>query len=85
MKTRPEAEAKPNNTRTSANVKALGEALEELKTEGILFSIDSDKRFDGRRLSDVHYSVYATSEFTTEVKAASARLNDSQRQLGLTR
>lgn len=70
-----------NNKRMSANVSALDAALDELRAEGVLINIQSEKRFKGRRLADVHYSVYATSEFTSEVKAASARLNQSQRQL----
>lgn len=71
-----------NNKRMSANVKALGEALEELKAEGILFIIRSEKRFQGRKLVDVAYEVTATGEFTSEVKAASARLNEGMRQVG---
>lgn len=74
-----------NNQRMSANVKALDEALEELKAENILFTIKADKRFSGRKLNDVYYEVTATSEFTTEVKAASARLNEGRRRIQATR
>lgn len=70
-----------NNQRTSANVTALDEALEELKAENILFTIKADKRFSGRKLDDVAYHVTATSEFTSEVKAASARLNEGRKKL----
>lgn len=71
-----------NNKRTSANVKALSDALDELKDEGILFSIEIDKRFDGKQISDAIFKVFATNDFTKEVKAASARLNESQTRLG---
>ncbi|MEM9128427.1 MAG: hypothetical protein AAGA97_01740 [Pseudomonadota bacterium] len=74
-----------NNKRMSANAKALSEALDELKAEGILFTVDAEKRFEGRKLADVKYSVYATREFTSEVKAASARLKDGKAVLGVTR
>ncbi len=70
-----------NNKRMSANAKTLMEALDELKAEGILFSVEEDKRFDGRKMVDVKYSVYATHEFTSEVKAASARLKDGRSSL----
>ena len=70
-----------NNKRISANVKALDAALEELKAEGVLFSWKSEKRFDGRKLVDVIYHVYASDDFTREVRAASARINDSREQL----
>ena len=70
-----------NNKRMSANVKALNEALEELKAENILFTVKAEKRFIGKKLDDVAYQVTATSEFTSEVKAASARLNQGQQKL----
>jgi hypothetical protein len=70
-----------NNKRISANVKALTDALDELKDEGILFSVEIDKRFDGKRLTDAVFKVFATNDFTKEVKAASARLNDGQARL----
>lgn len=69
------------NVRISANVKSLTEALEELQTEKIVSSIEQEKRFEGRRLSDVIFTVYATREFTSEVKAASARINDGQNKI----
>ena len=71
-----------NNKRTSANVKALTDALDELTAEGILFSVEIDKRFEGKQLTDAIFKVFATSDFTKEVKAASARLNESQTRLG---
>lgn len=71
-----------NNKRVSANVKALSEALEELKAEGILFTIEAEKRFDGKRLVDAVFKVFASNDFTKEVKAASARLNEGQNRLG---
>lgn len=71
-----------NNKRISANVKALTDALGELKDEGILFSIEIDKRFDGKRLTDAIFKVFATHDFTKEVKAASARLKEGQTRIG---
>lgn len=70
-----------NNQRMSANVKALDAALDELKAEAVLFSINSEKRFSGRKLDDVSYQVTAATEFTAEVKAASARLNEGRKRL----
>ena len=70
-----------NNKRISANVKTLDTALAELEGEGILFSVKSEKRFDGRKLADVVYEVYASQDFTSEVKAASARIKDGQTKL----
>lgn len=70
-----------NNKRMSANVKALDEVLDELKAEGVLFNITAEKRFSGRKLDDVAYQVTATPDFTSEVKAASARLNEGRRRL----
>lgn len=70
-----------HNKRISANIKSLDEAIGELKEQGILFLVKSEKRFAGRKLVDAAYEVTATSEFTSEVKAASARLNEGMRQL----
>lgn len=70
-----------NNKRVSANVKALIEALDELKSEGVLFSVEVEKRFDGKKLTDAIIKVFATSDFTKEVKAASARLTESRGKL----
>lgn len=66
-----------HNKRMSANVKALNDALEELKSEGILFIINAEKRYSGRQLKNVYYEVTASNEFIAEVKAASARLKSS--------
>lgn len=74
-----------NNKRMSANVKALDDALAVLKAESILFMIKSEKRFSGRKLNDVAYQVTASMEFTSEVKAASARLNEGRRRLQIGR
>lgn len=71
-----------NNVRISANVRALEKALDELQAEGILYSVESEKRFEGKRLVDVIFTVFATSEFTAEVKAASARLSEGKLRLG---
>jgi len=72
--------------RNSANIKALDEALEELKQQGVLFRILKEEQKPAKTIIDVKYRVWASSEFRDEVKAAHARhkKNDDilQRKIG---
>lgn len=61
--------------RTNENVSALEQALQELCDALVLFNFEKEERRTGRRIDDVLYRVWATKEFRSEVKTASARLN----------
>lgn len=70
-----------NNSRMSANIKALETVLDELKGEFVLMRWEGSKVYEGRKIIDVNYRVFATSEFTSEVKAAHKRQSDNQAKL----
>lgn len=68
--------------RTSANIRALEEALEELRTAKVLSSWERlDERRKGRKIIDVKYKLLAHGDFIKDVKAANARLKESRSNL----
>lgn len=47
--------------------------LEELKKTGAIYSYEVEERREGRKISDVKYTIKPTQEFSTEQKAANKR------------
>ena len=72
------------HSRTSANIKTLEAALEELVTRGILLTYTAEKRCQGRAITDVKYALMPSSAFVVETKAANARENNSDARLSAT-
>jgi hypothetical protein len=69
-------------SRTSDNLKALENALEELCACKVLFSWErTDERRQKRKIIDVKYSLCAHADFIKDVKAANARAKDSRSSL----
>lgn len=68
--------------RISDNLRALEVAFRELEACRVLLSWERmDERREGRRLTDVKYCLRAHPDFTKDVKAANARLRESQEAL----
>lgn len=57
--------------------KALA-ALDELVSKGVLIRYEPTKRMDGRKIIDVKYTLYPSSDFVAEQKAANKRVNENQ-------
>ena len=57
--------------------KALA-ALDELVGKGVLMRYETNKRLKGRKIIDVKYTLYPSSDFVSEQKAANKRINDNQ-------
>lgn len=57
--------------------KALA-ALDELVGKGVLMRYETNKRLEGRKIIDVKYTLYPSSDFVSEQKAANKRINDNQ-------
>lgn len=66
------------NKRTNANMDAIDEALDVLIDKDVLVRWEKDIRRTGNKIDDVVYKVFASSEFTREIKAAHARHNESR-------
>lgn len=65
--------------RTSANVKTLEDALEQLRAARVLLSWERvDERREGRKIIDIKYKLLAHGDFIKDVKAANARLKESR-------
>lgn len=71
-------QARPNDNR----VKVIS-ALEELIEQGVIRKYTVDNRKEGRKIVDVKYTVFPTSEFIKEQKAANKRLSDAQKEFEL--
>jgi len=71
-----------NYTRESANIKALEEALAELKNAKVLMNWERLQVYKtGRKIIDIKYRLSAHTEFIKEMKAANARLKQSRAAL----
>ncbi len=82
MRTVPKSKPKKQVPNTSANIKLLEAAFDELKVGSVLHSWERlEERREGRKIVDVKYSLHAHSEFIKEVKAANKRLKDSREML----
>ncbi len=65
-------------TRTNDNLRALEAAFNELQASHVLHSWErADERRVGRRIVDIKYCLHAHADFIKDVKAANARLKDS--------
>ena len=62
----------------SHNRQKVISALAELKDRGVLLRYEIDERKEGRKIKDIKYTVFVTSQFVNEQKAANKRTADSQ-------
>lgn len=69
--------------RTSANIKTIDTALEELKEQKVIMHYDKEERRQGGKIIDVKYTMLATANFRDEIKAANARQGKARVELGL--
>lgn len=58
------------------NRKAVTAALSGLKERGVLFCFDQSQRLDGRKITDVLYTLTPSRDFVAEIKAANKRAAD---------
>jgi hypothetical protein len=65
-------------SRESDNRKKVFDALTELVNRKVLLRFDHDPRGEGKKVDNVKYTVYPSTEFIKEQKAASKRKNDIQ-------
>lgn len=63
------------------NRKKLVRALDELVAIKVLRAYEEDVRKEGRKIVDVKYKFFATSEFIGEQKAANKRSTDGQKRI----
>jgi hypothetical protein len=64
--------------RESDNRKKVFDALTELVKRGVLLRFDCDTRGEGRKVDNVKYTVFPSTEFVKEQRAAGKRKNDIQ-------
>lgn len=62
-----------NHSRRSVNIKTVETALTELVKAEVLFRFEKEERRAGRKIEDVKYTLYPSSDFVQEMKAANAR------------
>lgn len=72
-----------HQSRTSANVKTVDSALEELKTAEVLMYFKKEDRRQGQKINDVIYTMLPTMTFRDEIKTANARQSKHRVELGL--
>lgn len=65
-------------SRESDNRKKVLDALDEIVTRGVINRYDSQERYEGRKIVNVKYTLYPSSEFVGEQKAANKRCTDNQ-------
>lgn len=70
-----------HNCRTSANVKTVESALDELRQQHVLLFWEAERRNSGQAIADVLFTLTPAPEFVTEVKAANARAGDARSRL----
>ena len=67
-----------HHSRTSANVETVEEALEELKKTEVLWWFKKDDRRQGKKITDILYTLQPSNNFIDEIKAANARQKHSR-------
>lgn len=72
-----------HQSRTSANIKTVEAALDELKQAEVLMSYNKDERRQGQKIIDVIYNMLPTMAFRDEIKTANARQGKHRVELGL--
>lgn len=72
-----------HQSRTSANIKTIDAALDELKEAEVLMSYKKDDRRQGQKIVDVIYTMLPTLTFRDEIKTANARQGKHRIELGL--
>ncbi|HRO48932.1 MAG TPA: hypothetical protein PLW75_02225 [Hyphomicrobium sp.] len=73
-----------HNCRTSANLKGIERALDELIDHRVLLGADSERRMDGATISDVLFTLTPHVDFVSDIKAANARANEARTTLDST-
>lgn len=71
-----------NDGRLRQRIAAIDKSLKELKILEILESHKKETRFDGRKISDVLYTLTPTRTFVREIIYANTRQRDSQTKKG---
>ena len=72
-----------HQSRTSANIKTVDSALEELKSADVLMFFKKEDRRQGQKITDVIYNMLPTTTFRDEIKTANARQGKHRVELGL--
>ncbi len=72
-----------HQSRTSANIKTIDTALDELKEAEVLMSYKKEERRQGQKIVDVIYTMLPTMTFRDEIKTANARQGKHRVELGL--
>lgn len=72
-----------HQSRTSANIKTIDSALEELKSADVLLYYKREDKRQGKKIADAVYTMLATSTFRDEIKAANARQGKHRVEIGL--
>ncbi len=70
-----------HNCRTSANVRAVATALDELMARNVLLSWKDERRMEAAAIADVHYTLTPHMAFVADIKAANARAGDARDKL----
>ncbi|AHB49955.1 hypothetical protein W911_04685 [Hyphomicrobium nitrativorans NL23] len=67
-----------HNCRTSANLKSIERALDELIAHRVLLATDSARRMDGASIRDVLFTLTPHVDFVSDIKAANARAQEAR-------
>ncbi len=63
------------------NRQKITSALNELVERGVLMNYEEDQQKEGRKVVDVKYTVFPTSAFSTEQKAANKRVKEARTKI----
>ena len=70
-----------HNCRTSANLKGIERALDELMAHRVLLSVSDERRTEGAAIVDVLFTLTPHMDFVGDIKAANARANEARTTL----
>ncbi len=70
-----------HNCRTSANLKGIERALDELIAHRVLLSATQERRTEGAAIADVLFTLTPHMDFVGDIKAANARANEARTTL----
>lgn len=70
-----------HHNRISSNVQLVERALDELCQKKALLDVKSEKRFAGKALKDVLFTLTPHCDFIAEIKAANARARDARERI----
>lgn len=72
-----------NQSRTSANIKTVDAALQELKDADVLMTVNKEERRQGQKIVEIIYTMLPTMAFRDEIKMANARQSKHRVEMGL--